>query len=830
MPLDREKTFANAERLLKQGKTSQALEECRRLAEDAPKDLLMLNRLGDFLARSNRGADAIVYYELIAEQFSASGFYPKAIAILKKIVKVDPGHLSAVVRLGELNLKQKLPGEARTWLLQAAEEYLRGREFAKARDVYEKLVAAEPDNVVHVVRLAEARAAEGDAGRAGLELIGLGGRMLAGGRADDAERAFKRAAELLPGRAEPLVGLARFHAAAGRRDEAQRLADEAWEKGAGADTVAGDLFLLFENIGDPERAARLLGDPKSDAITDEPVEKAFRAALARGDVDALWARARPLFDRWARERQFERSARLLERIARIEDGGHLRALEQLVELRKAEGNRGTAARAVERLVRAYQAKGAASKVAAQLETLKLFDPTSPLLFLGRAAADAPASPGPLPAPSPNVPTPSAPSASAAAEAPAVPLGPADEEFVSGNLTEAEVFEKYGLYREALQQLRQITTRFPGHVIAQEKLVSFLRTQPDRGALRDGLVALALAKRASGDTDGARRAAGEAAASGGMESAIRGVLEGFALLPAQAETAAPAPSPKPAQKAAPSKAPTPAGPPAQPTHTREEEEDLEILFDDAEDSPGAGVSASSDMLEEIEFYLGQGMEKDALNRIAEARATGLAGAALDALEARALAASATAEDEAGEGDDRLDEEDLSSITAALEAEYGTDRVPDTADSPAEPESEQSLDEVVESFKEHVKAVVEVGDFRTHYDLGIAYKEMGLSDEALAEFRIASGTPELYREACSMLGLCYWDRGETEEAIRWYRAALDAPGGEETPLSGLRYDLADRLEQTGDFRGAYDLFVQLLAEDPGYRDVNRRVAALRGRLGL
>src|SRR5262245_34941946 len=116
MALDREKTFANAERLLKQGKTAQALEECKRVAEDAPKDLLMLNRLGDFLARGQRGADAIVYYKMIADQFSSSGFYPKAIAILKKIVKVDPGHLDSIVRLGELNLKQKLPGEARAWL------------------------------------------------------------------------------------------------------------------------------------------------------------------------------------------------------------------------------------------------------------------------------------------------------------------------------------------------------------------------------------------------------------------------------------------------------------------------------------------------------------------------------------------------------------------------------------------------------------------------------------------------------------------------------------------------------------------------------------------
>jgi tetratricopeptide (TPR) repeat protein len=812
MALDREKTFSNVERLLKQGKTALALDECKRLAEDAPRDLLMLNRVGDFLARSNRGADAIVYYEMIAEQFSSSGFYPKAIAILKKIVKVDPTYLSAVVRLGELNLKQKLPGEARTWLLQAAEEYLRRREFGKAREVYEKLAVAEPDNIVHAVRLAESRAAEGDAEHAGLDLVALGGRLLAGGRAEEAERAYSRASEVLPHRAVVLVGLARCHAAAGRLDETKRLGDEAWERGEHADAVAGDVFLLFEELGDIERSARLLLDARSDAISADAIETAFRTALARGDVDPLWSRVLPLLDRWARAHEFERSASLLERIARSEDGGHMRALEQLVEMRKAEGNRGTAARAVERLVRAYQAKGLAAKVAPQLETLKLLDPSSPLLFLGRSAADDHASPAPAREPAPE------PRAASAYEVPAVPLNAADAEFVSGNLTEAEVFEKYGLHREALQQLRQITSRFPGHVTAQEKLVGFLRTQADRGALRDGLVALALAKRASGDIEGARGAVREAATLGTLDSSIRAVLEGFALLPA---------------------AERPPAPPAPLAVSGDENGEMEIVFDDVE-KPAQEVSAAvSDTIEEIEFYLGQGMQHDARNRIVEARAAGVDGALLDALEARARGGSPAASgdfDDSGEaadpgdGGDRLDEADLSSITAALEAEYGTDRVPDPADVPAEPESEQSLEQVFETFKEHVNASVEVGDFQTHYDLGIAYKEMGLMDAALDEFRIASGAPELYREACSMLGLCYWDRGEAEEAIRWYRAALDAPGGDEVRLSGLRYDLADRLEQTGDARGAYDLFAQVVREEPGYRDATRRVAALQSKLGL
>ena len=694
-----------------------------------------------------------------------------------------------------------------------------------------------PTTSAHVARLAEARAAEGDPERAGLELVALGKRLLTGGRVEDAERSFKRAAEMLPGRPEPVVGLARCRIAAGQNQEGLRLADEAWGLGESSVAVAGELLALFEQAGDIQRSERLLLDQKSDSISDESVEQVFRAAQAGGDVDGLWSRVLPLFDRWTRARQFDRSARLLERIARIEDGGHLRALEQLVELRKAEGSKPLVARAVERLIRAYQAKGQTEMVPSQLETLKLFDPTSPLLFTERGVAAGAPAPSLRPEKIPPSPDPAPPASPAAApagyQAPAVPVGPADLEFVSGNLTEAEVFEKYGLIREALGQLRQITSRFPGHVVAQEKLVGFLRTQADRAALKDGLIALALAKRAAGDEENARRAAAEAADMGDIEPAMRAVLSGFGLLaeaPPQPSAAKP-PPPPPAKTA--------------PLNTRAEEEELELLFDDADEAPAAAAT-SSDVLEEVEFYLAQGMTIDALNRIAEARAAGVNDPTLDALEARARSTPAPAAESSGAvevndeieavqaeerlADERLDEEDLSSITAALEAQYGTDRPAEVAEAPAEPESEQSVNEVFETFKEHVKSAVEVGDFRTHYELGIAYKEMGLVEDALAEFRVASGAPELYREACSMLGLCHWERGESEEAIRWYRAALEAPGGEDVPLSGLRYDLALKLEHTGDIQGAYELLQRIHSDDAGYRDVSRRVSDLRSKLGL
>ena len=127
MALDREKSFKEAERLLKAGRAEQAVAELRKLADDSPRDVLGLNRSGDLLVKSGRGAHAIPFYERVVDQFSQSGFFPKAVAILKKILKLDPERPEAMLKLGDLYLRQKLPGEARTWLLHAADRFLKAQ-------------------------------------------------------------------------------------------------------------------------------------------------------------------------------------------------------------------------------------------------------------------------------------------------------------------------------------------------------------------------------------------------------------------------------------------------------------------------------------------------------------------------------------------------------------------------------------------------------------------------------------------------------------------------------------------------------------------------------
>jgi pilus assembly protein FimV len=116
-----------------------------------------------------------------------------------------------------------------------------------------------------------------------------------------------------------------------------------------------------------------------------------------------------------------------------------------------------------------------------------------------------------------------------------------------------------------------------------------------------------------------------------------------------------------------------------------------------------------------------------------------------------------------------------------------------------------------------------DFETHYNLGIAYKEMGLTDEAIGEFALAEKGPALRRNAVSMIALCLRETGRLDEAVQKLRngIALAAEGSEDQ--KGFLYDLADVHEQAGRVEEARETLRQIIAIDPGYRDAAARAGA-------
>ena len=124
-----------------------------------------------------------------------------------------------------------------------------------------------------------------------------------------------------------------------------------------------------------------------------------------------------------------------------------------------------------------------------------------------------------------------------------------------------------------------------------------------------------------------------------------------------------------------------------------------------------------------------------------------------------------------------------------------------------------------------------DLETHYNLGIAYREMALLDEAIGEFQkvakaVQKGKPFAYAMNCStLLALSFMDKGEPKIASMWYRKALDTPGLEQEAVLALRYDLGVALETAGESDAALDSFRQVYAMNIDYRDVADRIATLQ-----
>ena len=170
-------------------------------------------------------------------------------------------------------------------------------------------------------------------------------------------------------------------------------------------------------------------------------------------------------------------------------------------------------------------------------------------------------------------------------------------------------------------------------------------------------------------------------------------------------------------------------------------------------------------------------------------------------------------------------DLDAIKAALEEELLAEET-----GPVRPEDspDESVGEILQAFKERVDEEVEAEDHRTHYELGIGLKEMGLIEEAIHELRMAVGTPEFHREACTMLALCHRERQETDEAVHWYCAALERETADSEAARSLRYDLAEMLLEAGDTEAALDHFRNVMEIDPAFRDVRGRVTELESRL--
>jgi tetratricopeptide (TPR) repeat protein len=144
--------------------------------------------------------------------------------------------------------------------------------------------------------------------------------------------------------------------------------------------------------------------------------------------------------------------------------------------------------------------------------------------------------------------------------------------------------------------------------------------------------------------------------------------------------------------------------------------------------------------------------------------------------------------------------------------------------AQAHNQVNVEEVFSKFKEGVAAQISIDDGQSHYDLGVAYKEMGLIDDAIREFDTAARDPKRECICRSMIGMIQVERGSINEAIDAFLRGLAAKVRTPEQETVLAFELGSAYEIKHDTKQALAYYQKVARRDANYRDVQERIRRL------
>jgi tetratricopeptide (TPR) repeat protein len=948
----------------KGGRFDKAIELLKQIVADNQRDWQNLNRIGDLYAKLNKVKEANDHYVKVARLYADDGFYLKAIAVWKKVLKNDPSLIEGLGSLGDLYARQGLVADAKQTYGQVIDEYIKRNRIREAGDVLRRLAEVDPADMKVRIRLAELYGREGNLGKAADEYAGIADELIKKGHPAEALQLIEKALRSGPRSPRLLAAAAQVLIAQKDYPRAIELLEEARRASPADREVSLRLAEAFLGAKRPQDARKVLEALlQRDASDQDARQQLGQVYVFEGRYDEAFDNLLPVVEKLIERRQVDRGAVLLQGLVQ-RNPQHFKSLAKLVELYRLSRNDSMVAQTYGQMVEAYMATGGHEQAASILEMLVQLEPhneqhRTKLRWLREQKGVTGTAPPPGGAPPaalrPVAASPLAPARQGLELSP--PLGPDDHEFISEHLAEGRVFRKYGLGDKARDQFEAVLARFPDNLEALQELAEIAKEKGDNATAAQRLRVMAEVHRLKGETDKAVRADADADALAPAPVAAPAPpgASGTAAAPPAAAPAVPVPAPALAPSpsapgelpfatlAAPSfdlemeipleePAPAPAPPqavdelefvevgeePAPPPQPEFSEADLappgdisgQFLDEEAPPPPDAGFdlgeapapfvtglqaqavpaapAAIADVpadlrraLDEIESYVSMGFVDDARGVLAEVAGRfadhpalvqrlaelGLElpssfGAPAPELAAREPADEPSeidsllgdvppppsSEPEAGADEPLQLSEDFLSFTPSTslpsapaapadgdgggldlgdlfgaQAAVAEDKPPATAGTDL---GDASLADIFREFQKGVDKQLGKEDYETRYNLGIAYKEMGLVDEAIAEFQLAAKDEGRLLECASMLGICFIEKGMPKLAVKWFEKGLQAAGRREEEYQGLRYDLASALEQAGEAPRALALFTELFGQDASFRDVAEKVRQLGG----
>ncbi len=812
MGFDKAKAIRAAEKYLASGKIPSAIQEYSRIVEHDAEDFNALNTLGDLYARVDKRSEAAECYRRVAEHYREQGFTLKAVAMYKKLTRFTAVDHRTALALASLYEQQGLMIDARQHYLIAADAFTRAGNAREALEVLRRIADLDPSNTDVRLRLAQSYAGENLPDLAAEAYTEAGARLAARKEVEAALDAFTKALALRPALHAALHGMLSAHAELGTADDAAEVLEQAVRERPGDLEVRAMLARAYVDAEDAQRAEtatrELIGrDPSSFMLLFDVA----RLYLRRGDTDA----AARLLD-WVAEpvlaaRQESALAELLQEVL-ARNPEQMEAHRLLVRAYTSSHDDANLRAALERLADAAEATGLAEderRARTRLTRLDSDDEANVarLEELGGPLFEDGEAPG-----------------AAGGETPTF------ESFMLNDDAARAPSGESGESAAPAAQFEWNSVAEPEPAAAADASASFA----DLNDLTDG-----------GD---------------GYDTDARPVPQyqppqtGFQEFDFNAQT--------------PPAAAGNAGEPARASGTsvermlRQELESVEFYIEQ-------GYSdIARDTLDMLERQYGTHAEIDALRgRLAPAEDFGAArafeappsydpaagfesnaGFDIDAAhEPNSPAGFDASSFEIPAADETRAPRQASAASASFEIPAPAKEVAtpsaeaprrETAAGNSQPGGGGGIDPGLAAIFDEFREAVEDGgeeesgsDFDTHYQMGLAYREMGLLDQAVEEFQTAAsqsapgdGTPR-FLQCCNMLGHCFMEKGMPRPAALWFRKGLEAPGHTEDEYQAMRFDLGTAYERMGDNGRAIEVLSEVYAIDVSYRGVAERLRELQ-----
>ena len=182
-------------------------------------------------------------------------------------------------------------------------------------------------------------------------------------------------------------------------------------------------------------------------------------------------------------------------------------------------------------------------------------------------------------------------------------------------------------------------------------------------------------------------------------------------------------------------------------------------------------------------------------------------------------------EAGGADSRpASDEEFARMRAASSAEVSPPHASDPSDATQEDAAPRAQDERGAHLVEEITSDVEKDDLKSHYDLGMAYLEMGLYTEAIRDFQIAARAPELQLSSMEMIGHCFLKHGQPRLAVKQLTHALEISKAAGAESLGIHYNLGLAYEMLDELEAAREHFEEVYILDMSFRDVDDKIKKL------